>query len=202
MKFVEWPAASESRLRGRRAGSRLPTGHTGGSGLSAPRGSCHRRTVACRPCRHRPERQYRTGLGRAIRPAEIVKVLLAHGLDPLHVDDDKNTPLSLAVRKKKSEVVRPLIAAIPRERYREVRVADQIWFAAYLEDTATLRYLLEAGVSPDYLASQGNTALISAVGDGNLERVKQLLKHGATVEENRYKGRNIFKIAEASLSNG
>jgi hypothetical protein len=67
--------------------------------------------------------------------AEATKVLLAHGLDPLHVDADNYTPLSLAVYQKQAKVVRLLIAAIPRERYREVRVAERVWVASNLSNT-------------------------------------------------------------------
>ena len=146
-----------------------------------------------------PDPKGNTALAWAARAghADVVKVLLAHGLAPLHRDDDNYTPLSLAVYKKHTEAVRLLIAAIPRERYRDVGIIDQVWMASYLEDTDTLRVLLEAGVPPDYIALQGGSALISAVEDGNLERVKLLLKHGATVDEHRYRGRNIFEIAEA-----
>lgn len=151
-----------------------------------------------------PDPKGNTALAWAARSGhvEVIKVLLAHGLDPLHRDDDNYTPLSLAVYKEQAEAVRLLIAAIPRERYREVGVFDQVWMASYLGDTPTLRVLLEAGVPPDYIAPQGNTALISAVGDGDLERVKLLLKHGATVDEHPYKGKNIFEIAEEKLSRG
>lgn len=151
-----------------------------------------------------PDPKGNTALAWAARSGhvEVVKVLLAHGLAPLNRDDDHYTPLSLAVSKKKAEVTRLLIAAIPRERYPEVGVVDQVWMASYLGDTATLRVLLEAGVPPNDIARQGNTALISAVDDGNLERVKLLLKHGATVDEHRYKEKNIFEIAEEKLSRG
>lgn len=131
---------------------------------------------------------------------EVVRILLASGLDPLHRDQDGNTPLSLAVRRKQFQVVSLLITAIPRERYRQPAVAEQVWVASYSSDTATLRALLEAGVPPDYIAPQGNTALISAVDDAALERVELLLKHGATVDDHRYRGRNIFEIAQAKLS--
>lgn len=71
-----------------------------------------------------------------------------------------------------------------------------------MADSATLRALLEAGVPPDYIAPQGNSALISAVDDANLERVELLLKHGATVDDHRYRGRSIFEIAQANQSKG
>jgi len=80
-----------------------------------------------------PDPKGNTALAWAARSghAEVVKVLLAHGLDPLHRDDDHYTPLSLAVSKKKAEVTRLLIAAIPRERYPEVGIVDQVWMASY-----------------------------------------------------------------------
>ena len=131
---------------------------------------------------------------------EVTRILLAAGLDPLQRDLDGYTPLSLAVRKKEAGVVRLLIAAIPRQRFAQVAVAEQVWIAAYSADTATLRALLEAGVPPDYIAPQGNSALISAVDDASLERVELLLKHGATVDDHRYRGRDIFEIAQANQS--
>lgn len=131
---------------------------------------------------------------------EVTRILLDSGFDPLRRDDDGYTPLSLAVRKKEAKVVSLLVAAIARERYNDVAVAEQVWIASYSADTATLRALLEAGVPPDYIAPQGNSALISAVDDTSLERVELLLKHGATVDDHRYRGRNIFEIARAKLS--
>ncbi len=134
--------------------------------------------------------------------AEVVGVLLALGLDPLRRSSDNYTPLSLAVYRKQAAAVHLLITAIPRERYRQEGVVDQVWMASYLGDTATLRVLLDAGVPPVYIALQGNTALISAVGDVNLERVQLLLKHGATVDAHRYRGRSVFEIADANLAKG
>lgn len=131
---------------------------------------------------------------------EVVRILLASGLDPLQRDQDGFTPLSLAVRKKQSPVVSLLVAAIARERYNDVAVAEQVWIASYSSDTSTLRALLEAGVPPDYIAPQGNTALISAVDDASLERVELLLRHGASVDDHRYRGRCIFEIARSKLS--
>ena len=130
----------------------------------------------------------------------VVRLLLESGLDPLRRDDDGYTPLALAVRKKAAPVVALLVAAIARERYGQTAVAEQVWIASYQSDSATLRALLEAGVPPNYIAPQGNSALISAVDDVSLERVELLLKHGATVDDHRYRGRDIFEIARAKLS--
>jgi hypothetical protein len=108
--------------------------------------------------------------------------------------------LALAVGEHRSEVVALLVAAIPKEKYTQVEVAEQVWIAAYRNDIATLRVLLEAGVPPHYISPQGSTALITSVQDGKLEQVQLLLKYGATVDEHPYKGKSIFEIAEDKLS--
>lgn len=132
--------------------------------------------------------------------AEMVRLLLDQGGDPLQRDRNNHTPLSLAVRRKQAGVTRLLIAAIPRGQYAEIGVVDQVWLASYGGDTATTRALVEAGVPPDYVAPQGNTALISAVMDSDLERVRLLLDRGAVVHLHRYRGETIFDRAEANLA--
>jgi ankyrin repeat protein len=147
----------------------------------------------------------RTALTYAARSGflECTRFLLSQGLDPIQRTIKypiSNTPLALAVGEHRSEVVALLVAAIPKEKYTRVEVAEQVWIAAYSSDIVTLRVLLEAGIPPSYISPQGSTALISSVQDGKLEQVQLLLKHGATVDEHRYKGKNIFEIAEEKLS--
>jgi len=134
---------------------------------------------------------------------ESSRYLVSQGLDPIQRTPKhsiSNTPLALAVREKRSEVVALLVAAIPKEKYTQVEVAEQVWIAAYYSDIDTLRVLLEAGVPPHYISPQGSTALISSVQDGKLEQVKLLLKYGATVDSHPYKGKTIFEIAKDKLS--
>lgn len=134
--------------------------------------------------------------------ADVVKVLLGQGLDPLQANDEEQTPLKLILlsREKsaqKTETVRALIAAVPRQRFSTIGVIDQVWVAAYMEDFSALRVLLEAGVPPHYVAIQGRTALMSAVEASNLEAVRLLLEHGARVSSYPYRGKTIFQIAES-----
>lgn len=134
---------------------------------------------------------------------ESSRYLLSQGLDPIQRTPKhpiSNTPLALAVGEHRSEVVALLVAAIPKEKFTQVEVAEQVWIAAYRNDIATLRVLLEAGVPPHYISPQGSTALITSVQDGKLEQVQMLLKYGATVDEHPYKGKSIFEIAEEKLS--
>lgn len=131
-----------------------------------------------------------------------VKTLLAFGLDPLAAGTDNYTPLSLAVRKKQPGSVALLIRAIPTARYSDIAVAEHVWLAAYFNDTPTLRALLEAGVPPNYVSPQGNTALIASVVDSRLEAVRLLLTHGARADTHLYRGRDIRRIAQDNLKEG
>ncbi|HIJ89723.1 MAG: ankyrin repeat domain-containing protein [Desulfobulbaceae bacterium] len=149
----------------------------------------------------------RTALAYAARSGflESTRYLLSQGLDPIKRANKypaNNTPLALAVQEKQSEAVALLIAAIPKEKYTTVEVAEQVWVAAYSNDTPTLRALLAAGVSPDCIAPQGNTALMSSVQDANLAQVQLLLEHGATIDDHPYRGKNIFEYAEAKRQHG
>lgn len=147
----------------------------------------------------------RTALAYAARSGflDSTRYLLSQGLDPIKLAKQyptSNTPLALAVQEKRSEAVALLVAAIPKNSYTQVAVAEQVWAAAFHNDTPTLRALLEAGVPPHYIAPQGGTALISSVTDKNLAQVQLLLQHGATVDQHRYRKRTVFEIAEANLS--
>lgn len=149
----------------------------------------------------------RTALAYAARSGflESTRYLLSQGLDPIKRANKyptSNTPLALTVQEKRSEAVALLIAAIPKEKYTTVEVAEQVWVAAYTNDTRTLRVLLAAGVSPDYIAPQGNTALMSSVQDANLAQVQLLLEYGATIDDHPYRGKNIFEYAEAKRQHG
>ncbi|PKN23551.1 MAG: hypothetical protein CVU68_00590 [Deltaproteobacteria bacterium HGW-Deltaproteobacteria-3] len=149
----------------------------------------------------------RTALAYAARSGflESTRYLISQGLDPIKRANKyptSNTPLALTVQEKQSEAVALLIAAIPKEKYATVEVAEQVWVAAYTNDTPTLRVLLAAGVSPDYIAPQGNTALMSSVQDANLVQVQLLLEYGATIDDHPYRGKNIFEYAEAKRQHG
>jgi hypothetical protein len=149
----------------------------------------------------------RTALVYAARSGFLAstRYLLDQGLDPIkraNTDPISNTPLALAVQEKRSEAVALLVAAIPKEKFTWVEVAEQVWLAASFNDLPTLRVLLEAGVPPDYIAPQGSTALISSVIDGNLEQVQLLLKHGVTLDDHPCRGRSIFEHAEAKRQTG
>ena len=149
----------------------------------------------------------RTALAYAARSGfvESTRYLLSQGLDPLkHADRDpfSNTPLALAVQEKRVETVALMLAAIPKEKYVGVEVAEQVWMASSSDDIALLRILLDAGVSPNYISPQGSTALINSALYRRLEHVKLLLQHGAMVDTHLYEGRTIYEIAQAQSEKG
>lgn len=150
---------------------------------------------------HRTDTNGRTALAYAAMAGypNTTRVLLSHGLSPLHPAKEypiSETPLHLAVQLKEAEVVPLLMAAIPREQLGHTAVIESVWIAAGFDNTAILKALLEAGASPNYIARQGGTALIVAVNDQNLEAVRLLLKHRATVDDHLYRGKSVRQYAE------
>lgn len=132
---------------------------------------------------------------------EVVRRLLAAGLDPLQKNAHRQSALSLLAMKRdassaKTETARLLIARVPSDRFSSIGVVDMVWMAAYMEDFDMTRVLVEAGVPPHYVAPQGRTALYSAVEARNLEAVRFLLAHGARVSNTPYRGQTIFQLAE------
>jgi len=127
------------------------------------------------------------------------RILLKHGLDPLHPAKEypiSNTPLMHAVHHDHVEVVDQMIAALPRERLTHTAVLEAVWVAAMKQDIAMLKTQLEGGVSPNYIARQGGTALIEAVIYRKVDFVRLLLKHGATVDDHLYRGMSVLQYAE------
>lgn len=134
---------------------------------------------------------------------ESTRILLRYGLDPLHPAKQypiSRTPLALAVQAGYPDVVRQLMAAIPRERLGHTAVIESVWVASSKNDLPTLTSLLEGGASPNYIAPQGGTALISAVEFGQLDAVRLLLKYGGTVDDHLYRGYSVFQYAERNAA--
>jgi hypothetical protein len=132
--------------------------------------------------------------------AKSVAVLLRYGLNPLQPPREawaSGTPLSRAVWAGHTSVVKLLLEAIPKTQYASDRVTEQVWNAPQRQERMdVLQTLLEAGVSPNYIAPQGGTALISAVEFGALDFVRLLLKYGATVDDHPYRGFSVLQYAE------
>lgn len=133
--------------------------------------------------------------------AKSVAVLLRHGLNPLQPPHDgraSGTPLSRAVWGGHPQVVKLLLDAIPRAQYGSERVTEQVWLATFpqvQEHLDVLKALLDAGVSPNYVAPQGGTALINAIENQNPVQVRLLIEHGAKAYSHGYRGRTAHEWA-------
>ena len=133
--------------------------------------------------------------------AQCVAVLLRYGLNPLQPPRHawaSGTPLSQAVMMGHAPVVKLLLDAIPKGQYVSERVTEQVWSATFpqlQEHMDVLQTLLDAGISPNYIAPQGGTALINAIENQNLEQVRLLISHGAKPYSNRYRGRTAHEWA-------
>lgn len=146
---------------------------------------------------HATDSDNSTALNYAARQgyAKSVEVLLRYGLNPLQSPRDawaSGTPLSLAVTSGHAEVVKLLLGAIPVAQYGSDRVMEQVWAATFpqLQDhPEVLHTLLSAGISPNYIAPQGGTALINAIENQNPAQVRLLIQHGATAFSHHYRGR-------------
>lgn len=154
----------------------------------------------------RTDSQGRTALayGAMAGQPDIVRVLLEYGLSPLHPGQDfpiSHTPLALAVELMHANVVKQLMAAVPRQQLNHLTVVEAVWVATFGNDLATLKVLLEAGTSPNYIAPQGGTALIEAVRYRNLEAVRLLLQSGAVIDNHLYRGKSVIQYAEDIAKN-
>lgn len=134
---------------------------------------------------------------------KCVAVLLRHGLNPLQPPKHAwaiGTPLSRAVIKGSAPVVKLLLDAIPKAQYASDRVMEQVWSVTNTpsqgqESIDVLNTLLDAGISPNYIAPQGGSALINAIENQNSEQVRILIAHGAKAYSHRYRGRTAHEWA-------
>lgn len=135
--------------------------------------------------------------------ANCVAVLLRHGLNPLQPPRHawaSGTPLSRAVMKGSAPTVKLLLDAIPKAQYTSDRVTEQVWSTTNTlpqgpEHMAVLETLLDAGISPNYIAPQGGSALINAIENQNPAQVRLLIEHGAKAYAQRYRGRTAHEWA-------
>ncbi|XP_019727470.1 ankyrin repeat domain-containing protein 50 [Hippocampus comes] len=130
--------------------------------------------------------------------ANLVRLLLARGSDPLRSDQQRETALTVASRRCHRDVLRALLDWV---RVRDARTAAAMlehadndgWTA--LRSAArgghgeAVRLLLDAGADVDGCDAEGRTALRAAAWGGHEETVLILLDYGAQVNKADRKGR-------------
>ncbi len=122
---------------------------------------------------------------------EIVKALLARGMDP---NPRTKAPLYAAVMRNRPAEAKLLLAAGARPELAKDDDGDvALVVAAFRESMAVLRVLLSTGPSSTAHLSH---ALLEAAGVGNVPIVKLLLKHGADPDLKTSRGNSARSIAQ------
>lgn len=121
--------------------------------------------------------------------------LIKKGLLVNEVDENGNTPLSLAVRAPMPAVARRLIEQGGGVNAKTKYGTSVLSEAVLGGDGDTVALLLERGADMGFRGRSGDTALTLAAARGNLEIVKLLLAAGASPREKRDDGTDGLFIA-------
>ncbi|XP_028249398.1 ankyrin repeat domain-containing protein 50 [Parambassis ranga] len=136
--------------------------------------------------------------------AEVVKLLLKHGADPLISDQQGQTGLTLASRQGHVKVLSVLLEwAKSQQTETAVQMMEHVdnegWTAlrsaAWGGHSEAVRLLLDAGADVDGCDIEGRTALRAAAWGGHEEIVLTLLDYGAQVDKADSKGRTPLVAA-------
>ena len=130
----------------------------------------------------------------------ILKVLLECGVDVDCVDRKCNTPLIIAIKKKKGIVlVRQLLASGAEVDCRDSWGDTPLAIAACGGDLEVVKELIENGADLNVRSGRGFTPLMRAAHNGHLEVVRELLKRGSPPDTVDCRGRTaLFSAIEAS----
>ncbi|WP_211829792.1 ankyrin repeat domain-containing protein [Kistimonas asteriae] len=108
----------------------------------------------------------------------IVQELLNRGADSQKRDSKDMTPLELATQKGTAESVQILLKHVKPE---PTCLTQLLIKACELCRPDTVEVILQCGASPDDISEEGYTALIMACIKGNMDSIKHLLNHSASI---------------------
>ncbi|GJN76569.1 ankyrin repeat domain-containing protein [Purpureocillium lilacinum] len=145
-------------------------------------------------------------LATSINSLESIRILLEAGVDPNAKKDGVYTPLCTAIRDDRSDIFQLLLSRgadpnVPASEYPAFKCIthNRVHFLPALvaaganlnsprgiletavssNNSEALRWLLDQGLDPDDKTPNGRTALTSAIRDGRIEMVDELLRRGA-----------------------
>jgi len=129
----------------------------------------------------------------------MVALLLEAGARIDAVGPDLSTPLQLAVRGGRREVVELLLAKGANTEWRDASGCAALHDAAQLKAKDIASLLLEHGADVDIGSTGGSnygtTALMASANLGDLDMIKLLLGHGAQIEQADRTGRTALIVA-------
>ncbi len=195
--------------------------HRGSSGRFVSRTDVARYILEVAEREHSKPGGWDTALVAAADSPEMLRLLLDHGANVNSRDASGRTALMMAAMSEKQESVTLLLAHSAEVRLRDNRGCSALTFAAnnslfkenqdlvpllrrygapyqlidavLLNDMSSVRSMLDAGASPNVRNGDGDTALLKAVSEGNIEVVDILLKHGANLSQKS--GWNLLSTA-------
>ena len=140
----------------------------------------------------------RYGLIRSISEANaaILRSFLALGFSPDTVNEDHIPILHLAIRSRNEETSAVIIesGADPNRRSSD-RGNTAVAEAAAMRSPRIIKKLMDAGGDPNSVTADGQTPLMIAIGDGDVEIVEALLAAGASLDVTDKLGMTPVKYA-------
>ncbi|KAJ4245039.1 hypothetical protein NW762_014247 [Fusarium torreyae] len=127
---------------------------------------------------------------------DIVDILLEHGADPNLGGGEFGHPIIAAASKSEEEIFEALLRAkadvnVTGGEY----MSTPLIYAAMSLPQSSLRLLLDAGADINFVANDGDTALIVTAWNGDTESVQFLLDQGADVLHRNHTNENALQKA-------
>ncbi len=130
--------------------------------------------------------------------ADIVKVMLEHGVDVDLASLEKVTPLMAAAYSGNSEIVELLLNKKPKLEEEDRVHKSALIYACGMGNTQVANQLINAGAKIDAAYADALTPLMWAAGQGHLDTVKLLIEKRANPSLKDDRGLTALDIARAN----
>ena len=122
-----------------------------------------------------------TALHWAVAMQQYDAVIALRSANVRALDNEKRSPLSLALRRDNLKMARLLLAQGARMDPSDESILAEIDYAARMGRLATLKFVITQGIPVDVRFSCGGTPLHRASANGQVEAVRYLIDEGADV---------------------